>query len=152
VEAESRGPQPRTGWPGLVERAQAIRTYLADNHEEYRPTMKFSKAIGSAALLLSFTWAVALAQESATPIPSESTPGATATSAAPAAMAKLKPIKSRFLLSHSSSVYAQPDKTSAVIAHVHRKTHVSVTGVIGDWLQIRLVSGKTGYIPSSAAE
>jgi hypothetical protein len=56
------------------------------------------------------------------------------------------------VLSHSSSVYEQPDKTSTVIAHVRHGNHVSVTGVIGGWLQIRLPAGKTGYIPTGAAE
>jgi uncharacterized protein YgiM (DUF1202 family) len=117
--------------------------------------MKFSKTIATAAIILSFTSAGVLAAESPTPIPSAATPAAAATATPAAAQttaAELKPVNKRFLLSHSSSVYEQPDKTSAVIAHVRRRTHVSVTGVTGDWLQIRLSSGKVGFIPSSAAE
>jgi uncharacterized protein YgiM (DUF1202 family) len=115
--------------------------------------MKF-KAIATAAVVLSFTSAGIFAAESPTPIPSGAIPtvAATATPAAPTTAAELKPVKKRFLLSHSSSVYEQPDKTSAVIGHVRRRTHVSVTGVTGDWLRIRLSSGKVGFIPSSAAE
>ena len=116
--------------------------------------MKLGKTIAAAALIFSFT-STALAAESATTTPSAALPGAAATAtpvAAPTNPAEIKPIKKRFLLSHSSSVYEQPDKTSAVIAHVRRHTHVNVTGVTGDWLQIRLSSGKVGFIPSSAAE
>jgi hypothetical protein len=111
--------------------------------------MKFTQAIATAAVLLCFTSFVAQAQEPAAPVPAPAVPAA---AAAATATAKLKPIKSRFLLTHSTSVWAQPDKTSEKIAHVHVKTHVNVTGVIGHWLQIKLASGKTGYIPSSAAE
>jgi hypothetical protein len=117
--------------------------------------MKFSRIIATAAIILSFTTAGVLAAESPTPIPSAATPAAAATAtpaAAPTTAGVLKPVKKRFVLTHSSSVYEQPDKTSAVIAHVRRRTYVSVTGVTGDWLQIRLSSGKVGFIPSSAAE
>jgi hypothetical protein len=117
--------------------------------------MRFSKTIAIAAFIVSFTSAAVLAAESAAPVQGAGIPAEAATAtpaAAPTTAGTLKPIKRRFLLSHSSSVYEQPDKTSAVVAHVRRKTHVSVTGVIGDWLQIRLSSAKVGFIPSSAAE
>jgi uncharacterized protein YgiM (DUF1202 family) len=111
--------------------------------------------MATAAFVISLSSARILAAESPAPIPGSGIP-ATAATATPAAAtttaAALKPFKKRFLLSHSSSVYQQPDKTSAVIANVRRKTHVSVTGVTGDWLQIRLSNGKVGFIPSSAAE
>jgi hypothetical protein len=78
---------------------------------------------------------------------------ATATpNAAPTSTTGLKPVKKRFLLSHSSSVYEHPDKTSAVIGYVHRRAHINVTAVTGDWLRIRLSSSKVGFIPASAAE
>jgi uncharacterized protein YgiM (DUF1202 family) len=117
--------------------------------------MTFSKTIATAAIILSFTSAGVLAAESPTPISSAVTPAAAATAtpvAAPITAGVLKPVKKRFVLSHSSSVYEQPDKASAVIAHVRRRTHVRVTGVTGDWLQIRLSNGKVGFLPSSAAE
>jgi guanyl-specific ribonuclease Sa len=118
-------------------------------------TMRF-KAIAATAIMLLLIAAGRLAAESATPVAGAATPAAAATTTmqaeAPAATAKLKPVKRRFLLSHSSSVYEQPDKTSTVIAHVRHGHYVSVTGVIGGWLQIRLPADKTGYIPSSAAE
>jgi uncharacterized protein YgiM (DUF1202 family) len=111
-------------------------------------------AIATTAVILSFTPAAILAAESPSAIPSGATSAApTATpNAVPTSAAELKPVKKRFLLSHSSAVYKQPDRTSAVVGHVHAKTHVSVTGVTGDWLRIRLSSGKVGFIPSSAAE
>jgi hypothetical protein len=85
-------------------------------------TMKF-KAIATAAVILSFTSAGIFAADSPTPIPSGAIPAvaATATPAAPTTAAELKPVKKRFLLSHSSSVYEQPDKTSAVIGHALRR-------------------------------
>src|ERR1700722_19306242 len=113
--------------------------------------MRLGKTIATVAIIVAFTSARALAVES----PSAATPvtAATATpAAAPTTAAGVKPVKKRFLLSHSSSVYEQPDKTSAVIAHVRRRTHVSVIGLTGDWLQIQLPGGKVGFIPSSAAE
>jgi uncharacterized protein YgiM (DUF1202 family) len=116
--------------------------------------MSFGKTIATTAIMLCLASAAALAAES--PVASNApTPAVAATAtpaAAPTTAAVLKPIKKRFVLSHSSSVYQQPDKTSAVIAHVRRRTHVNVTGLTGDWLQIRLSSGKVGFIPSSAAE
>jgi Bacterial SH3 domain len=117
--------------------------------------MKFNETIATAALILWFSPAGILAAGSPTPIPRMTTAAAAATAtpvAAPTTAGVLKPVNKRFVLTHSSSVYEQPDKTSAVIAHVRRRTHVRVTGVKGDWMRIRLPSGKVGFIPSSAAE
>ena len=117
--------------------------------------MRFDKAIATTAIILSFASAGVLAGESPTVSPSAAIPAIAATAtpvAAPTTAAGIKRVKKRFLLSHSSSVYEQPDKTSAVMAHVRRRTHVSVIGLTGDWLQIRLPGGKVGFIPSSAAE
>lgn len=117
--------------------------------------MKFSKRILTAFIILSLIATTALAAGSPAPGSDVATPAAAATgtpAANSANAAKLEPIKKRYLLTHSSSVYSQPDKGSTVLAHVRRKSHVNVTGVTGDWLQIRLSSGKTAYIPSSAAE
>jgi uncharacterized protein YgiM (DUF1202 family) len=115
--------------------------------------MKFGKKILTAAIVLSFVGTSALAADS--PASSAATPAAAATATPAAAStntAKLQPVKKRFLLTHSSSVYSEPDKGSTVLAHVRSKSHVHVTGVVGDWLQIHMSSGKSGYIPSSAAE
>jgi hypothetical protein len=115
-------------------------------------TMKFSKTIATAAIILSFISVEVLAAESPAAIPSGSVAAVAATATPDATPTKLKPVKKRFLLSHSSSVYEQPDKTSAVIGYVHRRAHVRVTAVTGDWLRIQLSSSKVGFIPASAAE
>ena len=109
--------------------------------------MGFSKTIAITSIILSFSAAGILGAESPEPISNAATPAA-----APTTRVELKSVKKRFLLSHSSSVYEQPDKTSAVIDLVRRRAHVRVTGITGDWLQIQLSGGKVGYIPSSAAE
>jgi hypothetical protein len=77
-------------------------------------------------------------------------PAATTTAAgAPSAAPSIKPIKKRFLLSRSSPVYQQPDSTSAVVTHVKSRTHVNVIGISGDWLQVKLPSGKVGsFLPT----
>jgi len=112
--------------------------------------MKFNKKIAAVSLAFSLIASAAIAAES--PTPSAATPVTVAPAAAPKTTAKLEPVKKRFLLTHSSSVYSKPDKSSTVLAHVHGKSHVNVTGVVGDWLRIRMSNGKEGYIPSSAAE
>lgn len=120
-------------------------------HNESR--MNLYKTIAVAGLVLSVISSAALAAEPSTPAASVALPAMTATPVAPPATpSKIKATKKRFLLTHSSSVYEKPDKASPVIGHVRHGTHESVTGVTGDWLQIRLSNGKVGFIPSSAAE
>ena len=80
--------------------------------------------------------------------PSAVAPASSATSAPPS----IKPIKKRFLLSHSSAVYREPNTSSAVMAHVKRGKHVRVIGITGDWLQIRLSADNVGFIPAKVAE
>jgi len=116
-----------------------------------RMNLKTTAAI--AGLALSVISSAAWAAESSTPAASVALPATTATPVAlPATPSKIKATKKRFLLTHSSSVYENPDKASAVVGHVRHGTHVNVTGVTGDWLQVKLSSGKVGFIPSSAAE
>jgi uncharacterized protein YgiM (DUF1202 family) len=115
--------------------------------------MSLYKTIAVFGLVLSIISSAAFAAEPSTPAASGALPATTATPVAPPATpSKIKETKKRFLLTHSSSVYEKPDKASPVIGHVRHGTHVNVTGVTGDWLQIRLSSGKVGFIPSSAAE
>jgi uncharacterized protein YgiM (DUF1202 family) len=113
--------------------------------------MSLYKTIAVFGLVLSIISSAAFAAE-----PSAASVALSATTATPVAPpatpSKIKETKKRFLLTHSSSVYEQPDKASPVIGHVRHGTHVNVTGVTGDWLQIRLSGGKVGFIPSSAAE
>jgi tetratricopeptide (TPR) repeat protein len=101
-----------------------------------------------------------LVPESATP-PAESSaaPPALASTApppaAPAAMTApkpLKPLHRRFLLTHNSPVYQNANSSSGVLAQVHRRKWVRVTGITGDWLQVTLRDGTVGFIPTSAAE
>lgn len=80
------------------------------------------------------------------------TPAAEAAVAPPATKAKVKPVDRRFLLTHNSPVYENPDPSSRVVAHVHKRGFVHVTGISGDWFQIRLHSGIVGFIPTSTAE
>jgi|SRR5882757_309094 uncharacterized protein YgiM (DUF1202 family) len=119
-------------------------------HKQFR--MNVQKTVAVAGLVLCVTSSTAFAAEP-TPAASVALPATTATPVAPPATpSKIKATKKRFLLTHSSSVYEQPDKASAVVGHVRHGTHVNVTGVTGDWLQVKLSSGKVGFIPSSAAE
>jgi len=66
--------------------------------------------------------------------------------------AKIKPLNKLFLLTKNSPVYQGPDQTSAVVAQVRSKKYVHVTGIAGDYLQIRLKNGTIGFIPVAAAE
>lgn len=70
----------------------------------------------------------------------------------PAASASVKPVKRRFLLSKPTAVYSEPNTSSAVVEHVWGGIHIQVTGITGDWLQLKLHNGQTGYIPAKAAE
>ena len=110
--------------------------------------MKLIKIIASAGIVLVLASVKTQAELAAAPSPSAAA-GASNTSSAPPS---IKPIKKRFLLSRSSAVYQQPDSTSAVLTHLKRRTHVDVIGITGDWLQIKLRSGKIGFIPTHAAE
>ena len=65
---------------------------------------------------------------------------------------KVKPLNKLFLLTKDSPVYQGPDPTTAVVAQVRSKKYVHVTGLAGNFLQIRLKNGTTGFIPVSAAE
>jgi tetratricopeptide (TPR) repeat protein len=79
-------------------------------------------------------------------------PGGAATTTASAGAPKIKPLNKLFLLTKNSPVYQSPDETSATIAQVRRKKYVHVTGITGNYLQIRLKNGTVGFIPVAAAE
>ena len=87
----------------------------------------------------------------ATPSVSGGPAGATATTAAGGAP-QIKPLNKLFLLTKNSPVYQNPDVTSSTIGHVRRKKYVHVTGIAGDYLQIKLRNGTVGFIPVTAAE
>ena len=88
------------------------------------------------------------------PGPAVMPPGpATTTASAPGAAApQIKPLNKLFLLTKNSPVYQNPDATSSTVGEVRRKKYVHVTGITGDYLQIRLKNGTTGFIPIAAAE
>ncbi|HLH77312.1 MAG TPA: hypothetical protein VKV28_10945 [Candidatus Binataceae bacterium] len=81
------------------------------------------------------------------PPPAPNPPAASGPAAAP-----IRQLNKRFLLSHSSPVYQDMDRSSEVVAQVHRRRYVRVTGISGNWLRIRLRDGQVGYIPTSAVE
>ena len=127
--------------------------------------MNFEKSFATFGFALSLsviTIGGLAAQTSPPAAPASSTmPPAAASSTAPAAppssadtgtAAPIKPMHERYLVSHGSAVYAQADTSSAVIGHVHSRKHVTVTGLEGDWLRVKLPHGKVGFIPTKAAE
>jgi hypothetical protein len=77
---------------------------------------------------------------------------ATTASASGVAAPQIKPLNKLFLLTKNSPVYQNPDATSLTIGEVRRKKYVHVTGIAGDYLQIRLKNGTSGFIPVAAAE
>jgi tetratricopeptide (TPR) repeat protein len=58
----------------------------------------------------------------------------------------------RFLLTHDSPVYESMSDSARVVAQVHRRKYVHVTGLGGQWLRIQLRNGTVGFIPVTAAE
>jgi tetratricopeptide (TPR) repeat protein len=58
----------------------------------------------------------------------------------------------RFLLTHDSPVYESMSNNARVVAQVHRRRYVHVTGLGGQWLRIQLRNGTIGFIPVTAAE
>ncbi len=77
--------------------------------------------------------------------------GATAATA-PAGPPQVKPLNKLFVLTKNSPVYQNPDETSSTIGEVRRKKYVHVTGIAGNFLQIKLKNGTIGFIPVAAAE
>jgi tetratricopeptide (TPR) repeat protein len=69
-----------------------------------------------------------------------------------AAPPQLRPLNRKFLLTHDSPVYEATDSSSRVLAQVHHRKLVHVTGIAGGWLRIQMKSGLVGYIPATAAE
>jgi tetratricopeptide (TPR) repeat protein len=83
-----------------------------------------------------------------TPVAAMPTAPAPVTRAAPT----LRQVDRKFLLTHDSPVYQSNDSTSPVVAQVHRRRYVHVTGLQGNWLRIKMRNGTVGFIPISAAE
>ena len=78
------------------------------------------------------------------------------TPAAPTAPTAQGPVirdtNKRFLLTHDSAVYESMSGGARVVAQVHRRRYVHVTGLGGQWLRIQLRNGTIGFIPVTAAE
>jgi tetratricopeptide (TPR) repeat protein len=65
---------------------------------------------------------------------------------------KIKPLNKLYVLTKNTSVYRTPDETGTVVGQVRRKKYVHVTGITGNFLQIKLKNGTVGFIPVAAAE
>jgi tetratricopeptide (TPR) repeat protein len=65
---------------------------------------------------------------------------------------KIKATNKKFRLTHDSPLYQMNNNTSPVVGQVHRGKFVHVTGIAGDWLQVKLRNGTVGFIPVTAAE
>jgi len=96
------------------------------------------------------TAAVATPTPEAPPTPVAAMPTAPAPVTRPAPA--LRQIDRKFLLTHDSPVYQSDDSTSPVLAQVHRRRYVHVTGIQGSWLRIKMRNGTVGFIPIAAAE
>ncbi|MGD0288283.1 MAG: tetratricopeptide repeat protein [Candidatus Binataceae bacterium] len=90
--------------------------------------------------------------------PTTPPPGPPMTTSAPppaparAPQVKVRELNRRFLLTHDSPVYGTPQESANVIAQVHRRKYVKVTGIAGNWLRIRMKNGTVGFVPVTAAE
>ena len=64
----------------------------------------------------------------------------------------IREINKRFVLTHDSPVYESMTPGAKIVARVHRRRYVHVTGLAGQWLRIQLRNGTIGYILVTAAE
>jgi hypothetical protein len=87
------------------------------------------------------------------PAPAASqTPAVVAASPTPSPRLTVRPIDRRFIVTHDSPVYAGPDAATAVVAQVHKRKRVHITGITGDWLRVEMNNGTVGFIPDAALE
>jgi uncharacterized protein YgiM (DUF1202 family) len=56
------------------------------------------------------------------------------------------------LLTKDSWAYSRPTKWSPTVERVHSGKYVNVTGSTRDYVQVRLKSGQTAYVPQSAVQ
>lgn len=90
--------------------------------------------------------------------PTAPPPGPPMTTSAPAPAparaprVKVHELNRRFLLTHDSPVYETPQASANVVAQVHRRKYVKVTGIAGNWLRIQMKNGTVGFVPVTAAE
>jgi hypothetical protein len=86
------------------------------------------------------------------PPPSEAATAPPPAAAAGGPMPKIRDLNRKFMLTHDSAVYETPQETSTVVAQVHRRKFVHVTGITGNWFRIEMKNGTVGFIPLTAAE
>ncbi|HXW85140.1 MAG TPA: tetratricopeptide repeat protein [Candidatus Binataceae bacterium] len=84
-------------------------------------------------------------------VPDATPPTTVVASAAPAAPA-LKPLNKLWKLTHDSDVFQDASSTSSVVGHVRRRGYIHVTGIEGDYLEVKLRNGVVGFVPASVAE
>jgi hypothetical protein len=65
---------------------------------------------------------------------------------------EVEPAKARLKLKQDSVAYARPAKSSKHIEAVHAGKFLNVTGLTHYYLQVKLKSGATAYVPISAVE
>jgi len=92
------------------------------------------------------------AAAAAAPAPATGGPTTASATTPPADATKIKPLNKLFVLTKNSPVYQSPDETSSTVGEVRRKKYVHVTGITGNFLQIKLKNGTVGFIPVAAAE
>src|SRR5207249_5944901 len=69
-----------------------------------------------------------------------------------AAIARAQEVRGTFRLGHASWAYRAPSSGSGKIKRVHAGRFVNVIGVRGDFVEVVLHGGETGYVPRSAVQ
>ena len=129
--------------------SQTNRQTEADS--EYAQVKALDPSLMPAAASASTAAAPASPETAPSSNPSSALPPTTVASA-PAAAKPIRNIDRKFTLTHDSPVYETPSDTARVIAQVHRRKFVHVTGIGGPWFRIAMKNGTVGFIPVSAAE
>ena len=140
--------------PKNAEAHLALANLLANNPARAaEANAEFDQVRALNAKLIPAPASTAAAIVPAAPAPGAAPTTAAAAAAAPAAApATIKPLNKLFVLTKNSPVYENPDETSSTIGEVRRKKYVHVTGITGNFLQIKLKNGSVGFIPVAAAE
>ena len=86
------------------------------------------------------------------PVNAPSPAGTPAPTATTAKAPTMEETDQRFLLTHDSPVYDSTGNDARVIAQLHRRRYVHVTGISAKWIRIQLSDGTIGFIPATAAE
>jgi hypothetical protein len=70
----------------------------------------------------------------------------------PSAVSLVSPSDKVFVLTHDAAVLDKPNRWGKKIAAVHKGRSVHATGIALNYMQIKMKSGLTGFIPISALE